>query len=68
LTNLRGIILAILLEAGSHYPSDVFAGVAIGHFIGAFINDAFLGIEKSSPMPVIEPSRNGVLIGITMRY
>lgn len=32
------------LEAGSHYPSDVLAGVAMGHFIGTFINDAFLGI------------------------
>jgi membrane-associated phospholipid phosphatase len=57
------------LEAGSHYPSDVLAGVAMGHFIGAFINDAFLGIEKSSPIaPIIEPSRGGVLIGITIQY
>lgn len=57
------------LEAGSHYPSDVLAGVAMGHFIGTFINDAFLGIEKSSPIiPIIEPSRDGGLIGITIRY
>jgi hypothetical protein len=57
------------VEAGSHYPSDVLAGVAMGHFIGAFINDAFLGIEKSSPIaPIIGPSQGGVLIGITIRY
>lgn len=57
------------LEAGSHYPSDVLAGVAMGHFIGAFINDAFLGIEKSSPIvPIIEPSRDGGLVGITILY
>jgi len=57
------------LEAGSHYPSDVLAGAAMGHFIGAFINDAFLGIEKSSPIvPIIEQSREGVFLGITIHY
>jgi len=57
------------LEAGSHYPSDVLAGVAMGHFIGAFINDAFLGIDRSSPIvPIIEPSREGGLLGITIQY
>ena len=57
------------LEAGSHYPSDVLAGVAMGHFIGTFINDAFLGIEKTSPIvPVIEPSRDGAFLGITIQY
>ena len=57
------------LEAGSHYPSDVLAGVAMGHFIGTFINDAFLGIEKSSPIvPVIEPSWDGAFLGITIQY
>jgi len=57
------------LEAGSHYPSDVLAGVAMGHFIGAFINDAFLGIEKSAPIvPIIEPSREGVFFGVTIQY
>jgi hypothetical protein len=33
------------LEAKQHYPSDVLAGIALGHFLGAFINDAFLGAE-----------------------
>lgn len=57
------------LEAGSHYPSDVLAGVAIGHFIGVFINDAFLGIDKSSPLvPIIVPSQNGAFLGITIHY
>jgi hypothetical protein len=57
------------LEAGSHYPSDVLAGVATGHFIDTFINDAFLGIEKSSPIvPVIEPCRDDAFLGITIQY
>jgi membrane-associated phospholipid phosphatase len=57
------------LEAGRHYPSDVLAGVAIGHFIGAFINDAFIGHNGSYVfVPVIEASREGILIGITFNY
>jgi membrane-associated phospholipid phosphatase len=30
------------VEAGKHFPSDVLAGAAIGHFFGAFFNEAFL--------------------------
>jgi membrane-associated phospholipid phosphatase len=53
----RGVRLALqgsahLLAAGTawsrvegnlHYPSDVLAGMALGNFLGAFVNDAFLG-------------------------
>ncbi|MFC2088806.1 phosphatase PAP2 family protein [Calditrichota bacterium] len=35
------------IEANRHYPTDVLAGAALGNFIGAFINDAFIGIEHS---------------------
>lgn len=31
------------IEAGWHYPSDTLVGMALGHFLGAFVNDAFLG-------------------------
>lgn len=31
------------VEGNLHYPSDVLAGMALGNFIGAFVNDAFLG-------------------------
>jgi hypothetical protein len=30
------------LEARKHYPSDVLVGLALGHFLGAFVNDAFI--------------------------
>lgn len=30
------------VEANVHYPSDVLAGLSLGHFLGRFINDAFL--------------------------
>jgi hypothetical protein len=42
------------VEAGEHYPADVLAGMAIGHFLGAFLNDAFL----HSP----EPNAGGLIL------
>lgn len=46
------------LEANQHYPSDVLAGIALGHFFGAFFTDAFLGIDDPNKVLVLfEPSR-----------
>jgi membrane-associated phospholipid phosphatase len=36
------------VESGYHFPSDTLVGVSLGNFNGAFFNDAFLGIERSS--------------------
>jgi len=36
------------VEGGVHYPSDVLAGMALGHFIAAFVNDAFMGLSDPS--------------------
>lgn len=48
------------IEANQHYPSDVLAGIALGHFFGAFFTDAFLGIDNQEQALVLfEPSRNG---------
>lgn len=35
------------VEANVHFPSDVLVGAAIGHFMAAFINDAFMGLDES---------------------
>jgi hypothetical protein len=32
------------VEAGKHYLSDALAGFALGHFLGAFVNDLFLSV------------------------
>ncbi|MHB8067643.1 MAG: phosphatase PAP2 family protein [Desulfobaccales bacterium] len=49
------------LEAKKHYPSDVMAGMAFGHFFGAFINDAFLGLESSKNFFfTVEPSAKDI--------
>lgn len=31
------------IEGNRHYPSDVLAGYALGHFIGTFMSEAFIG-------------------------
>ena len=40
------------IEAGAHYPSDTLFGMALGNFIGAFINDAFIGVDTDEPAQV----------------
>jgi len=34
------------VEGERHYPSDVFAGAAVGNFVSMFIHDAFLGRKE----------------------
>jgi hypothetical protein len=39
--------------------------MALGHFLGAFINDAFLGLRPSQDGGVtIQASREGVVLGL----
>jgi membrane-associated phospholipid phosphatase len=50
------------LEANQHYPSDVLAGIALGHFFGAFFTDAFIGVENPRNLRVLlEPSKEGII-------
>lgn len=57
------------VEGEWHYPSDVLAGMAIGHFFGAFITDAFLGLDyKGGAGVTVEPSRNGFKLAIFWSY
>lgn len=57
------------VEGKQHYPSDVLAGYAIGHFLSAFVNDAFLGLDNSDDLVLtVEPSRNSVIVGLRWVY
>jgi hypothetical protein len=53
------------IEGGKHYPSDVLAGTALGHFFGAFIRDAFL---TSKVQPTIELARHDLFLGFSRSY
>jgi hypothetical protein len=71
-TGLRAGFLALSLttawarlEAKQHYPSDVLAGMAFGHFFGAFINDAFIGLDTPKNIFFsVEPSRKDVYCSV----
>lgn len=36
------------VEGKVHFPSDVLAGTALGHFVAVFINNAFMGLSESA--------------------
>jgi len=53
------------VEGKIHYLGDVLAGYSLGHFISAFINDAFLWIDSpDEPGLVIEASKDEFIVGI----
>jgi membrane-associated phospholipid phosphatase len=53
------------VEANRHYPADILAGMAIGHFLSAFVNDAFLGLDTScGVVPDAEISKNGFMLNV----
>jgi len=57
------------IEADQHYPSDVLAGVALGHFFGAFAAEAFLGLDNPHhAMFIVEPLRHGTTAMIQFSY
>jgi membrane-associated phospholipid phosphatase len=47
---LAGAAAWARVEAGKHYPSDVFAGAALGNFIALVIHDAFLARSRVASM------------------
>ena len=55
------------VEAGWHYPSDVLAGAALGHFLGAFLHHAFLGPDPHTSL-VTSFGRDERYLLISVRY
>ena len=57
------------VEAGKHYPSDVLVGVALGNFMGAFFNEAFLGLAPGTRVAfTAEPTRGGAVLRWDLRF
>lgn len=57
------------IEAGSHYPADVLAGVSLAYFVTAFINDACMGLDNEPQgMPVAGVNGKGLFIGYCWRF
>lgn len=55
------------VEAGSHYPTDAFAGVALGNFLTLFVYDAFMGEGQWRPR-IGAVEGGGVEVGLTGRF
>ena len=56
------------VEAGDHYPSDVLAGAALGHFVTSFICKAFMGLPEGAPMLSFAPSKKGATVGFSFAW
>jgi hypothetical protein len=60
------------VEGRHHYPSDVLAGAALGHFISAFFYDAFLNPRetrgKNTADLTISPLDGGAAIALAFRF
>ena len=52
------------VESGYHFPSDTLVGMSLGNLNGAFFNDAFLGIGRSSTKVsfAVTPVRGGAVL------
>ena len=57
------------VEARGHYPTDVLVGAALGHFINAFIYDAFMGLPESKNFGIsVMPERGGGIVRVSFSY
>jgi membrane-associated phospholipid phosphatase len=56
------------VEGRNHYPSDVLVGAALGHFLSAFIHDAFLGLPKNKRFIVISPLEGGAMVQLNFTF
>ncbi len=66
---LAGGVAWARVESKAHYPTDVLAGASLGHFLSAWIYDAFLNQPKYKNVGLaILPYERGVAVSITIRY
>jgi hypothetical protein len=57
------------VEGQKHYPSDVLAGAALGHFLTAFIHDAFLSLPDDGDVEfVVFPVEGGAGVELSFRF
>jgi membrane-associated phospholipid phosphatase len=54
------------VENGSHYPSDVLAGIALGNFTSLLIHDALLGPSWRDFQLGIAPRREAMVFNLSM--
>ena len=57
------------VEGRRHYPSDVLAGAALGHFLTAFIHDSFMNLPEEGNVDfAFFPVRKGAGIALAFHF
>ena len=57
------------IEGAKHFPSDVLAGAAIGHFFSAVIHDVFLGRPQAQRVRlIVQPSKDETMAYIVFPF
>jgi membrane-associated phospholipid phosphatase len=57
------------VEAGKHYPSDVLVGLALGHYLAAFVNDSVMRGNRQRDLSLsVVPDRSGLAAEIRLRF
>lgn len=57
------------VEGERHYPSDVLVGFALGHFLGAFLNDAFIDPEDQEQLSLsVEVAEDRTMLSVYYRW
>jgi membrane-associated phospholipid phosphatase len=56
------------VEAGAHFPSDTLVGMALGNFVGSFVNRAFLGLDDSSAAVSLASTGQGMVVRWQCRF
>ena len=68
-TVLAGGVAWARVEGHRHYPSDVLFGAALGHFMAAFIHDAFLDLPENDRISLTGfPVENGAGIQLAVHF
>ena len=66
---LAGAVAWARVEGKAHYPADVLAGAALGHFLTAFIYDAFMNLPDNSRVELaITPLDGGGAVSVGFRF
>ncbi len=68
MTTLMAATAWARLEGKFHYPSDVLVGMALGNFIGAFLNDAFIGPNDPNLWVTIQPTGKDLVLSLYWTY
>jgi hypothetical protein len=55
------------IEAGAHFPSDTLFSIALGNFIGSFVNDAFLSAEQPASL-TLQPLSDGARLAWRIEF